>query len=155
MVQSAGGGNLEQVQINLIINTIAQMQQLRLFTTELERLGERVQQRNPLGQFTKTTQEQFSELQRSGRDLSQTLQEGFGPRFISSTGQANSALIRIGSTFGVFSAKAQAAGQISSAQAANFQQLSGQITGIGVSGQASAATLQATTKLINLNCGLC
>src|SRR3972149_5878559 len=149
MVQSAGGGNLEQVQINLIINTIAQMQQLRLFTTELERLGERVQQRNPLGQFTKTTQEQFSELQRSGRDLSQTLQEGFGPRFISSTGQANSALIRIGSTFGVFSAKAQAAGQISSAQAANFQQLSGQITGIGVSGQASAATLQALVSRLS------
>src|SRR3990172_10225403 len=129
MVQSAGGGNLEQVQINLIINTIAQMQQLRLFTTELERLSERVQQRNPLGQFTKTTQEQFSELQRSGRDLSQTLQEGFGPRFISSTGQANSALVRIGTTLSIFTTKAEEIGQLGPAQAANFQQLAGQISG--------------------------
>ena len=140
---AAGGSALEQIQINLIINTVAQMQQLHQFTSELERMGERVQQRNPLGQFTKSTQEQFSKLQRSGRELSQILQENFGPRFISSTGQANAALVRIGTTLETFSTKALKTKQINEAQAVSMQQLAGQITGVGVTGQASADSLQS------------
>src|SRR3972149_429050 len=114
----AGGGSLDQIQIDLVLNTIAQTQQLQQFTRYLEQ-------------------------------LSKTLQEGFGPRFISSMGQANSALIRIGTTLGQYGAKAVETGEISKAQAVNFQALSGSISGIGVSGQVSVASLQNLINQLN------
>src|SRR3972149_8562721 len=101
------GGSLDQIQIDLIINTIAQTQGIRQFSSELEHLGRfATPLRDKFGRFTAGIPEQFAELNKVGRDLSQTLIEGFGPRFISSTGQANSALIRIGGTLSLFTAKA-------------------------------------------------
>ena len=146
----AGGGSLDQIQIDLVLNTIAQTQQLQQFTRYLEQLGKTAtQQRTALGQFGAGSAASWKDLNRSGKELSKTLQEGFGPRFISSMGQANSALIRIGTTLGQYGAKAVETGEISKAQAVNFQALSGSISGIGVSGQVSVASLQNLINQLN------
>lgn len=140
MVQEGGGG--DSLRLQLVLETIAQLQGIEAASAKLRELGVTLgRARNSLGQLGESTGRTTESLKRTGAALSAMLQTGFGPRFIGSIQGVNAALISTGKILQSYAQTAFEGGTITEATARQLEQLSQEMIGVGVTGKATTQTI--------------